>query len=330
MNSGLWIFWFVDRMPDLNQRNPFLATYLIQNTLWWIEYAGLDGIREDTYPYPFQEYMARWAKVILDEYPSLNIVGEIWDKSSPYIARYQQGTHFPREFDSHLPTIMDFPLNMAFRDFITKRGEIRDIYEIYADDFVYANPQNLMVFVDNHDMTRAIFEAQKEMDRVKFCLAIMLTSRGIPQIFYGTEINLFGGRRHIDLREDFPGGFPYHTRSAFEEEGRTEYEEEMYAYLKKLLHIRKAHPALYQGKRTHYRPINDIYMYFQEWEGERYWIIANGNETKKRVPMWDVEHRLTGISQLTDLLSGVVLDFSLDEDMGIDPLEVKIFKLSAP
>ncbi|MEM9718489.1 MAG: alpha-amylase family glycosyl hydrolase [Bacteroidota bacterium] len=320
-------FWFVDGMPDLNQHNPFLAKYLIQNTLWWIEYAGIDGIREDTYPYPFQDYMADWAKAVITEYPSFNIVGEIWDMRPSYLARFQQGTLFRRSFDSHLPSLMDFPLSQAFRDFIRGEGRLRDVYEVYADDFVYADPQNLMVFLDNHDMTRAIFEAEKRPERVKLALAFLLTARGIPQLFYGTEINLYGGKRHIDLREDFPGGFPYHTRSAFTQTGRSAYENDMFDYLQKLLKLRKKHPALSVGKLTHYPPIDEIYMYLKEQEGEQYWIIANGNEEKKEVPLWDIQHKLEEVVQLENLLDDTRADFSIQKGIDIQPMEVKIFRL---
>ena len=235
-------FWFVDSMPDLNQSNEFLANYLIQNSLWWIEFSGIDGIREDTYPYNDQPFMARWAKSVLDEYPNFNIVGEIWSNHPAYIALFQQGSKMPRSIETHLPAVMDFPLMMSWRKFLTGKGNLRDVYETYSQDFVYADPDNLVVFLDNHDISRAIFAAKGDEARVKLAATVLLFARGIPQILYGSEIGMLGGESHVELRADFPGGFPDQTQNAFTAEGRTERQADFYDYYQKLLQF--ARPTL--------------------------------------------------------------------------------------
>ena len=169
-------FWFVDRMPDLNQRNPLLAKYLVQNSIWWIEYSGIDGIREDTYPYADQAFLAAWAKAIRDEFPHFNIVGEIWATKSAYIAHFQDKTILPRHFETNLPAVMDFPLMQAFRGFLDGTGKLSDVYAVYAQDFLYTDVNNLLVFADNHDTTRAIFHAKENTERVKLVLSILLTN----------------------------------------------------------------------------------------------------------------------------------------------------------
>ena len=246
-------FWFVDGMPDVNQKNEFVANYLIQNTIWWIEFSGIDGIREDTYPYNDQPFMARWAKAILDEYPNFNIVGEIWSNHAAYIALFQRGSKMPLTIETHLPAVMDFPLMMSWRKFLKGEGKLREVYETYAQDFVYANPDYLLVFLDNHDISRAIFLANDDAARVKLAMTVLLFARGIPQILYGSEIGMLGGESHVELRADFPGGFPGDTQNAFTLEGRTKRQAEFFDFYQKLLQLRKSYPALSQGRMIHLR-----------------------------------------------------------------------------
>ncbi len=192
------------------RKNEFLASYLIQNTIWWIEFSGMDGIREDTYPYNDQAFMARWAKAILDEYPNFNIVGEIWSNHPAYIALFQDGSRMPLAIKTNLPAVMDFPLMMSWRKFLEGKGTLREVYETYSQDFVYADLQNLVVFLDNHDISRALLHAKDDAVRVKLATTVLLLARGIPQILYGSEIGMLGGESHVELRADFPGGFPGH------------------------------------------------------------------------------------------------------------------------
>ncbi|HIC16510.1 TPA: alpha-amlyase, partial [Candidatus Poribacteria bacterium] len=272
----LHTFWFVDSMPDLNQRDPFLADYLIQNVLWWIEYSGIDGIREDTYPYADQAFLARWAESILHEYPNFNIVGEIWATEPAYIAMFQKNSQLAPTFETNLPCLMDFPLSQALRHYLEGTGKLQDIYRIFAQDFLYTDVDNLLTFFDNHDMARGIFIADKNMRKIQQVLIMLLTTRGIPQILYGTEINMIGGESHIELRADFPGGFPGHNRDAFTETGRTNEENEIFHYLRDLLHLRKTHKALTHGKMIHYPPSfqADVYKYLRIYVDEKVLVMV--------------------------------------------------------
>jgi len=321
-------FWFVDEMPDLNQKNPFLAKYLIQNTLWWIEFSGLDGIREDTYPYPDPAFLSEWERAILTEYPNFNIVGEIWAKSSAFISRFQKSMAFPKEFETNLPAVMDFPLMIAYRDFIQGKGTLKDIYEVFSEDFLYADTDNLMTFIDNHDTARAFYIAEGKSVRVKLCLAILLTSRGIPQLLYGTEIGMLGGERHVDLRADFPGGFVGDKRNAFIEAGRTKKENEIFDYLSRLLHLRKQHPALSIGKMIHMVPKDGVYMYLKQYKEERILVIVNGNERQQRIDLNEVGHWFNGVKSLQNLISGEVISYENEMKLKLDGMSAGIFSIS--
>ena len=297
-------FWFVDAMPDLNQRNPQLAQYLIQNTLWWMEYTGLDGIREDTYPYPDQAFLADWADAILTEYPMSNIVGEIWALQPAYIAQFQRKSHFARDFTTNLPTVMDFPLSEALRAYLRGEDRLRDVYDVLAQDFVYTDPTRIMTFLDNHDMTRAAYEARGHTDRLKQALTILLTTRGIPQLLYGTEIRMVGGESHIELRADYPGGFPGDQRSAFTEAGRTEAENDLFNFVRQLLHLRRQYPALTEGQLIHY-PMNwnnDVYKYLRRHDQGDVLVLINGHDQEKKVDLRELEPILGGQFRVKNLL----------------------------
>ena len=318
-------FWFVDAMPDLNQRDPLLATYLIQNTLWWIETTGLDGIREDTYPYPDQAFLARWAEAIRTEYPGFDIVGEIWDTAPAFTAVFQEGTSVPRDFETNLPSVMDFALSTAYREYVSGDGGLGAVYQVIAQDFLYGDPQMIMTLADNHDMPRIAFLAENAADpdaareRMMQVLTMLFTSRGIPQILYGTEIGMVGGPSHVELREDVPGGFPGDERSAFTESGRTDAENEIFDHVQTLLRLRSEHPALTRGTLTHYPPTygNEIYRYVRRYDGEEggrgaervareddtVLVLVNGHDEPRRVDLKEVFGAAPNL-QLTDLMTG--------------------------
>lgn len=320
-------FWFVDSMPDLNQRNPRVARYLTQNMIWWIEFAGLDGIREDTYPYADQTFLANWAKTIREEYPRLNIVGEIWATKPAYIARFQEKTILPRDFVTHLPTVMDFPLMNAMREFVRGDGKLRDVYEIYSQDFLYTDTDNLLVFLDNHDTPRAIFEAKGETKRVKLALAILLTSRGIPQMLYGTELGMLGGKSHVELRANFPGGFPGDERDATTQQGRTQSEEEMFRFTRKLLHLRKNQPALTEGRLVHCAPTwnDDTYKFVRVTEDETIVVVANGHDESRKVSLRELDDFLLTVD-FEDLLTTKALQLK-NLELTVEPLGLRILKM---
>ena len=320
-------FWFVDSMPDLNQSNEFLANYLIQNSLWWIEFSGIDGIREDTYPYNDQPFMARWAKSVLDEYPNFNIVGEIWSNHPAYIALFQQGSKMPRSIETHLPAVMDFPLMMSWRKFLTGEGNLRDVYETYSQDFVYADPDNLVVFLDNHDISRAIFAAKGDEARVKLAATVLLFARGIPQILYGSEIGMLGGESHVELRADFPGGFPDQTQNAFTAEGRTERQADFYDYYQKLLQLRKAYTALSGGKMVHFAPTwaNDVYKLLKIHGDQKILIIANGTNDTKQPDLTELQPYLINATGLKNLISDEEFEWTKDSGFSVPAMTVGVF-----
>lgn len=298
-------FWFVDSMPDLNQQDPFLATYLIQNSIWWIEYTGLDGIREDTYPYSDQRFLARWAEAILAEYPDFNIVGEIWEDAPAYLALFQRETKLPRTFETNLPAIMDFPLGEAFRGYLAGTGRLADVYKVLAQDFVYTDTDNLMTLFDNHDMARGIFVAGGDTRRVQQVLAMLLTTRGIPQLLYGTELAMMGGESHVELRADMPGGFPGDDRSAFVAEGRTAAEAAMHGYVRHLLHLRKRLPALTRGRLIHVPPsyFRDVYTYLRTTGGETILVAVNGHDEARPLELLELAAHLPANPRFIDLLA---------------------------
>lgn len=261
--------WFTDYMPDLNQRNPFLKNYLIQNTLWWIEYAGIDGIREDTYPYNDQQYLSEWAEAILNEYPNFNIVGEVWQGVPAVISAYQSNSPIRKNnFDSNLPALTDFAFCDAIRDYLSGEENIQKVYETLTQDIVYSDPDNLCVFFDNHDIERAIYIMDGSIDKFKIVLNLILFTRGIPILFYGTEIGIKGGAKHGELRQTFPGGFIDDDRNAFTQSGRTEFENDIFNYLQELLKIRNEYPVLAKGTLRHIFPTDDAYLLVKELNNE--------------------------------------------------------------
>ncbi len=269
--------WFVDYMPDLNHKNKYLANYIIQNTLWWIETTGVDGIREDTYPYCDQKFMSRWANVILDEYPTLNIVGEVWTGTPAFLSAYQGGNKF-RKIDSNLPAITDFGMRDILVEYLTGKKSLYDFYTLLASDYLYTDVSQLVTFIDNHDVGRAMFYADSDIERFKIAFHLLLTTRGIPQIFYGTEIGMKENEDHGTLRKNFPGGFPNDSRNAFTETGRTKYENDIFTYFKKMLALRNKYPALSKGKLIHFPPENNVYVYFKRYGNQLILNIVNDSD----------------------------------------------------
>jgi glycosidase len=315
--------WFQDYMPDLNQRNPFLKNYLIQNTLWWIEYSGIDGIREDTYPYNDQKYLSEWAEVILNEYPNFNIVGEVWQGTSSIISGYQTNSPVRKlKYDSNLPSVTDFALCDAIRSYLRGEKNIYPVYETLCQDFVYSNPDNLLVFIDNHDVTRAMLEAKGNVERIKIALNLLLFSRGIPAIFYGTEIGITGGEKHGELRQPFPGGFTGGNRDAFTKEGRSNIENELFDYLQELLRLRQEYPVLSKGKLKHILK-GDVYYLFKTLEDETALIILNtGTEDFK---LSELKSFLLEGNRFKNLKTSEEFDLSSNEILTLKGLTSEIF-----
>ncbi|MBB1386757.1 glycoside hydrolase family 13 protein [Pseudoalteromonas sp. SG45-5] len=275
--------WFVASMPDLNQRQPLLSEYLIQNALWWIEYADLSGIRVDTYSYSDKAFLTAWTKAIMDEYPHFNIVGEEWT-SNPAIASYWQRKKVNQDgYTSSLPSVMDFSLQEALIQALNEEeswstGWVK-VYQSLANDFLYPDTDNIMVFADNHDMSRVYTELKQDLAKTKMAMTMLLTTRGIPQIYYGTEVLLDNtpSKDHGDIRIDFPGGFEHQQANAFTGEDLTADQHSMHTMMSALLHFRKTSPALTNGKLTHFSPKNGVYSYARLSDEQTVLVFLNKN-----------------------------------------------------
>ncbi len=276
--------WFDTSMADLNQDNPLVANYLIQNSIWWIEYAGLDGIRQDTYPYPYKDFMAKWMQRILLEYPHFNVVGETWFSYPATVAYWLENDRNKDGYHSYLTNVFDFPLMFAInKAFNEKPGwdtGLARLYEVISQDFVYSDPMKLGIFAGNHDSNRIFSTLHENLKAWKMVMAFLMTTRGIPEIYYGTEILMTGEKAKGDgnLRKDFPGGWPGDKLNAFTPQGRTAEQNEAFNYLRKLLNWRKSNKAVQYGKLTHYIVENGVYVYFRSYKGQKVMVLLNNNE----------------------------------------------------
>lgn len=272
--------WFVPSMPDLNQQQPYLMNYLTQNSLWWVEYSGIDAIRMDTYPYADQNQMVKWVDAVKREFPKLTIVGECWVHEPAFVAYWEGGAKNHDGFDSHLPCVMDFPMmsaiHEAFNEHESRLTGLSKLYSILAQDFLYKDPQKLMIFLDNHD-THRVFERIKNFRKWKMAVAFLLTIRGIPQIYYGTELLMAGHKDLGDgrIREDFPGGFPGDQKNAFIQKGRTQLQKKAHNFLRKLLNWRKGKNVIHRGKMKQFAPVDGLYVYFRYTDDEVVMVLLN-------------------------------------------------------
>lgn len=280
--------WFVPTMPDLNQRNPFMEKYLIQNSIWWIEFVGLEGIRQDTWPYPDKDMMATWTKQVLIEYPNFNIVGEEWTMNPAIVSYWQKGKINTDGYECYLPSLMDFPLQNAVSSGLNNRGNMTDgliqIYESIANDFLYPEPDNLVIFPDNHDMSRFFVQVGENVDLLKMGVAFFLTMRGVPQIYYGTEILMrHDGNEHGNIRADFPGGWQGDKANALTGLGLTGQQKDMQDYVAKIQNWRKNKKVIHNGQLMHFVPEDGVYVYFRYNNNEVVMVMLNRNETVKKV-----------------------------------------------
>lgn len=310
--------WFASVMPDFNQRNRHVARYLIQSSIWWIEYAGINGIRQDTHPYADFDFMSQWCKEVLDEYPYFNIVGETWLNSNVLVSYWQKDSRLAAPLNSNLPTVMDFPLqalmNQAFDEETGEwGGGLYKLYDYQTQDLVYANPMNLLTFLDNHDTSRfaQTDEMAKNLKRYKQAMVFLLTTRGIPQIYYGTEILMTGdkGKGDGDLRKDFPGGWQGDTRNCFAKNGRTALENEAFEFTRQLLNWRKGNQVIGKGSLKHYSIQNGVYVYQREFNGKSVVVILNGTEDSKELDLTPYQEILPK-QTATDVLTGKNVNLS--------------------
>ncbi|MFK7972504.1 MAG: glycoside hydrolase family 13 protein [Bacteroidia bacterium] len=272
--------WFVPSMPDLNQSNSFMATYLIQNSIWWVETLGLGGIRQDTWPYPDKQFLADWSCRIMKEYPNFNIVGEEWSYNPLLVAYWQQGNPNKDGYQTCLKSTMDFPMQKVLMESLNEperwdKGLVK-LYEGLANDFAYVAPQDLLIFGDNHDMNRIHTSMGNDPAKTKMAVAWLLTMRGIPQLYYGTEILMENSAKPGDhglIRSDFPGGWKGDSINAFTQKNLSTEQLDMQNYVQTLLNWRKNKSLIHNGKTKHFAPENATYVYFR-YEGERAVMVA--------------------------------------------------------
>jgi len=323
--------WFVETMPDLNQRNPHLAAYLIQNSIWWVEYANIDGIRQDTHPYADEAVMSEWCKVVFNEYPNFNIVGEAWYNYLPGVAYWQADSKLKTKDNTNLKTIMDFTLMIeshnAFHLETDWVNGLTRIYELLGFDFMYADINNLLVFLENHDTDRFLLEMPTDLAVFKQAYAFLLTTRGIPQLYYGSEILMNGDKKITDgdIRKDFPGGWPGDSVSAFTREGRTALQNEAHDYLKTLLHWRKGNEVITKGSLKHFITRNGAYVYMRAFEGKKVLVIMNGVSHENTISLDQYAEVLSGVTSGKDVLTGKTIP--LDKVLKLSPRETLILEL---
>lgn len=309
--------WFVPTMPDLNQRNEHLMTYLIQNSEWWIETVGIDGIRMDTYPYADRKGMARWMEVLNEEYPNFNTVGETWVTEPAYTAAWQKDSPLQKE-NSNLKTVMDF----AFFDRVNQaKNEETDawwngfnrIYNSLCYDYLYKDPSHVMAFIENHDTDRFLGETQDTL-ALKQALALLLTVNRIPQLYYGTEVLMNGTKQVTDgnVRKDFPGGFPGDTRSCFTTEGRTKAENDMFRWTARLLHWRQGNEVITKGKQTQFIPQNGVYVVARSYNGKNVMTVINGTSKAATMKAERYAEIIGDAQEATNILTGHKINISKD------------------
>ncbi len=301
--------WFDHHMPDLNQKNPFVANYLIQNTIWWVEYADLDGIRIDTYLYSDIDFMRDLVAKLRKEYADLTIFGETWVHGVGIQASFTDNT-FEQKKDGNLPGVTDFQTYYAINDALSQKmswtGGVAKMYYTLAQDYFYANANNNVIFLDNHDLSRFYSMVGEDMSKFKMGIAWLLTMRGIPQLYYGTEILM---KNYADpdgkVREDFPGGWNGDAKNKFEASDRTDQENEAFDYIQKLLKWRKGKPLFATGKLMQFVPYDGIYVYFRYNAEESVMVVMNCNDEAKQVVLAPYAERTKGFSKFKDVQTGV-------------------------
>lgn len=313
--------WFVPTMPDLNQKNKHVMKYLIQNSEWWIETVGIDGIRMDTYPYADFDGMAEWMRTINEEYPNFNVVGETWVTEPAYTATFQKDSKTAAK-NSNLKTVMDF----SFYDklSIAKNEEtdggfngLNRIYNSFVYDYLYPNPENIMAFIENHDTDRFLGNGMN-VAMLKQAMAMLLTTKRIPQLYYGTEVLMNGTKEVTDgnVRKDFVGGFPGDTRSAFTKEGRTPEENEMFDWTSRLLHWRQGNEVISKGSMVQFMPHNGVYVFARRKDGKTVLTILNGTTKNNTIDMARYAEVINGVQSATDVMTGKTISLSGKMDLG--------------
>ena len=325
--------WFVKTMPDLNQKNPLMADYLIQNTLWWIEYSGIAGIRMDTYPYPDKDFMSDWTCAVMTEYPNFSIVGEEWTVN-PAIVSYWQADKVNHDgYTSCLPSLMDFPIQHALAESLNDENESWNsgfikLYEMLANDFLYSHPEDLVIFPDNHDMDRFFTQVNEDVDLYKMGLVYTATMRGIPQLYYGTEIamsNTGAPRDHGIIRTDFPGGWEGDAVNAFTGEELSTQQKDILNFTSKIFNWRKNAKVVHQGNLIQFAPENGVYSYVRTFEDKQILVLLSKTKEPFSLSFNKYAEVLNLDSTGTDIISGQNINFS--ENFEVTPKTAYIIEI---
>lgn len=327
MNDG----WFVGAMPDLNQRNPHVYKYLVQNSFWWIEFANIDGIRMDTYPYADYDAMSNWMKELNEEYPNYNTVGETWVTEPAYTAWWQKDSKLSAPKNSNLKTVMDFSfydkVNLAKNEETDGWfGGLNRIYNNFVYDFLYPNPESVLAFYENHDTDRFLGEGQN-LDQLKQATTILLTTRRIPQLYYGTEIMMNGVKSKSDgyVRKDFPGGWADDKESALTANSRTSLQNECYNFYRTLLNWRKGNEVISKGSMVQFMPQNGVYVYARQYNGKTVLVILNGMDKEVKLPLNFYKEVLQDKTQGKDIITGNTV--KLENELSMSPRQSFIIEL---
>jgi glycosidase len=326
--------WFVPSMPDLNQSNPLVLNYLTQNAIWWIEYADLDGFRVDTYSYNDKAGIAKWTKAITDEYPYFNIVGEVWMHDQAQISYWQKDSPIAKiqNYNSYLPSVMDFTMHDVFGNVFNEDnpnwndGMIK-FYENFVNDFLYDNPNNLLIFAENHDTGRFNQNYKNDLNKYKMAMTILATMRGIPQLYYGSEIGMAGdkGKGDADIRQDFPGGWASDKNNAFTASGRTAEQAKYFDFTAKVFNWRKSKDVIHNGKLMHYLPDNNVYVYFRYNDTESVMVVVNNSKDKQTFKLDRFKESLASYTNGKDIISDA--NFDLKSELSIEGKSSLILEL---
>jgi len=325
--------WYVPTMPDLNQRNPLLADYLIQNAIWWVEYLGLTGIRLDTYGFSDKEFLSEWTRRIMQEFPNFNITGEETVANPALLAYWQRGKKNQDGYVSWLPSLLDFPLFHAMNESLTREVAWWDspwtrAYETIATDFVYPDPTNLVIFPDNHDQSRIFTKLGEDYDLYRMAMAYYLTMRGIPQIYYGTEVLMSHPKddgNHGEIRAEFPGGWDDHEKNAFTGEGLTAEERRAQLFMRKLLNWRKQKSVIHSGKLMQFTPMGYVFAYFRYDESDTVMVVFNRGKDPVNLDMDRFSERLGDSQYATDVLTGKQMN--IGSTVNLEAMSVMILEV---
>ena len=323
--------WFVPELADLDQRNPTLSKYLIQNSIWWIEYSGVDGIRMDTYVYPYKEYLTNWVSEVLSSYPNFNIVGESWVNEVGHESYWQTQAAGTNGYDSKLPSVTDFQITFSVYKALTEEfgwdTGLRRLYYTISQDRLYSDPMKNVIFLDNHDMDRFANRVNNDFELFKMGYSYLMTMRGIPQVYYGTELMLGNSSAGswAKQRADMIGGWEDDERSVFKSAERTEQENKPFDFIKKVTNWRKDAEVIHQGKLTHFIPEDNIYIYFRYTESETIMVVMNRNDEVKRIERDRYKEFLDAYSTGTNIIDDTTIN--VEEDFEVGPKQTAIFEL---